>query len=404
MTAEKPPTRTEAIIALGFIGALLFAIVLLTAALHAVRRSDFVGYYTGGLIIRTGNASKLYDLSEQARIQQRLFQRKDLLLDNHPPFEALWFAALARLDYVKAYILWGAINIFLWIVFQHLLRPYTPIPRNPYRYFLLCSLFVPLCFALMQGQTSVLLLLMFSLSFVCIKRGEDFKAGIFLGLGLLKFPVVLPFALICCLRSKWRMMAGFAAAASLLALLSVMAVGVAGVGSYVNLLIDMIRNPGNPAYWSIVVWKMPTIRGFFAALLTGRVAAGLVSILAEAVSALLILFVAWKWRRADREEGGNSQGLMFAAALAISLVVAPHLYLHDLTLLLLAQLLVIGSPQWSQKSSPRVVLTSIMVILYCPPVYALLLSWQAVYLLAPLLVIFAFAAISLTGRAAVALT
>src|SRR5579862_3343953 len=227
MTAEKPPTRSEAIIALGFIGALLFAIVLLTTAFHAIRRSDFVGYYTGGLILRSGNASKLYDLSEQARIQRQLFHRNDLLLDNHPPFEALWFAALAQLDYAKAYILWGAINIFLWVVFQHLLRPYTPIPRNPYRYYLLCSLFVPLCVALLQGQTSVLLLLVFSLSFVCIKRGEDLKAGIFLGLGLLKFPVVLPFALICFLRSKWRMMAGFAAAASVLALLSLFAVGTA---------------------------------------------------------------------------------------------------------------------------------------------------------------------------------
>jgi hypothetical protein len=256
----------------------------------------------------------------------------------------------------------------------------------------------------MQGQTSVLLLLLFSLSFVCLKRGQDFRAGVFLGLSLLKFPIVLPFALICFLRSKWRMMAGFAVAASLLALLSVIAVGMAGVRSYVNLLIDMVRNPENPAYWSIMVWKMPTVRGFFAALLTGRVAAGHISILAEAVSTLLILFAAWRWRQEDRDQGGNSLGLMFAAALAVSLVAAQHLYMHDLTLLLLAVLLVVGSPRWSQKSRQRAVLTSIMVILYCPPVYAVLLRWQEVYILAPVLVVFALAAISLARRADIPLT
>jgi hypothetical protein len=398
MTAAKPPTRSEVIIALGLTVVFLFAIILLTAALDGVRRSDFVGYYTGGLIIRSGNASNLYDLRVQARIQRQLFHRSNLLLDNHPPFEALFFAALARLEYVEAYILWGAINILLWMFFQHLLRRHTQIPRNSYRYFLLCSLFVPLCIALMQGQTSVLLLLLFSLSFVCLKRGQDFRAGVFLGLSLFKFPIVLPFALICFLRSKWRMMAGFAVAASLLALLSVIAVGMAGVRSYVNLLIDMVRNPENPAYWSIMVWKMPTVRGFFATLLTGRLAPVDISVLVAAVSACLVLFAAWRWRQED-DRGGRSLELMFAAALAISQVTAPHLYMHDLTLMLLAVLLVIGSSQWSQESSQRVVLIAIIVVLYTPPVYFLLLKWQAVNILAPVLVAFALAAISLARKA-----
>jgi hypothetical protein len=95
---------------------------------------------------------------------------------------------------------------------------------------------------------------------------------------------------------------------------------------------------------------------------------------------------------------------MFAAALAVSEVTTPHLYTHDLTLMLLAVLLVIGSPQWLVESSQRMVLIAAIVILYTPPVYLLLLRWQAMSILAPVLVAFALAAISLARKAEPPLT
>jgi hypothetical protein len=404
MTVAKPPKRSEVQIALGLTAALLFVVVvLLTAVLDGARRFDFTSFYTGGLILRQGNAARLYDLGEQARIQRQLFNRGNLIY-LHPPFEALFFAALARFSYIKAYVLWGAINVLFWLFFQHLLRPHTPIPRNPIRYFWLCSLFFPLWTALFQGQTTVLVLVLFSLTFVCLKRGQDFRAGVFLGLGLCKFPLVLPFALICLLRSKWKLMAGFAAAATLLGVLSIIAVGPVGVRSYANLLIDIVRNPDNPTYGIIKASAMPTVKGFFATILTGRLTTVDISMFAAAVSAPIVLFAAWRWRQEDRCRGPNSLSLMFAAALAVSQVTAPYLFMSDLTLMLLAVLLVIGSPQWSENSGQRVVLTAIIVILYCPPVYALLLSRQAVYILAPVLVAFALAAISLARKAELPLT
>jgi len=399
MTAAKPPTRSEVKIALGMAAALLFLVVILSAVLSDPRGFDFAGYYMSGLIIHQGNASRLYDLGEQARIERQLFNRDKILINPHPPFEALGFASLARLSYTKAYVLWGAINVLLWLLSQHLYWRDTPIPNNFFRYCLLSFLFFPLWGALIIGQTTVLLLLVFTLTFVCLRRGQEFKAGILLGLGLFKFPVVLPFALICFLRGKWRLMAGFFAAASLLGVLSVVAVGPAGVRSYLNLMIDILMNPDNPAYISMRTWaKMPTVKGFIATLLTGRLASNSITLLAAAISAPLILFAAWAWRQEDRIRGGISPGLMFAAALVVSQVTAPHFYAYDLTLMLLAVLLVISSPPWSKESGQRTVLTAIMVTLYCPPLFALLLRWQAVYLLAPVLVAFALAAISLARK------
>ena len=404
MTPAKPPKRSDIQIALGFTAALLFFFVFLSAKFMDPRGFDFACFYSGGLIIREGNASRLYDLGEQARIERQRLNRRNFLIDNHPPFEALLFAELARLSYVKAYVLWGAINVLLWMFSQYLLWRHTPISRHSHFCFLLCFLFFPFWFALIIGHTTVLLLFLFTLTFVSLQRGQDFRAGVFLGLGLFKFPIVLPFALICLLRSRWKLMAGFAAAASLLGGLSFIAVGPTGMRSYVNLLIDIINNPNKPAYISMRAWKqMPTLRGFFAAFLTGRLVPLQIGVLV-AVTAALISFMAWRWRQQDRRPGGNSLALMFAAALTVSVVTAPHLYIYDLTLMLLPMLLVIGSSQWSEDSIQRRALIAVMVILYIPPVYLLLLRWHAMYLLAPALVAFALAAISLAREAKLPLT
>jgi len=398
MAAAKPTTRTEVLIALGLTAALLFFFIILSAIFMDPRGFDFACFYSGGLIIREGNASRLYDLGEQARIERQRLNRGNFLIDNHPPFEALLFAALARLSYIKAYVLWGAMNVLLWLFSQYLLWCHTPISRHSHFCLLLCFLFFPFWFALIIGHTTLLLLFLFTLAFVCLQSGQDFKAGVFLGLGLFKFPIVLPFALICFLRSKWKLMAGFAVTASLLGVVSVIAVGLTGVRSYANLLIDIINNPNKPAYISMRAWKqMPTLRGFFAALLTGRSVPLHIGVLVT-VSVLLISFLAWRWKQQDRHPDGDSLALMFAAALTVSVVTAPHLYIYDLTLMLLAMLLVIGSSQWSGESVQRRVLIAIMVILYIPPVYLLLLKWHAMYLLAPALVAFALAAISLARK------
>ncbi len=399
MSAAQPPTRNEVHIAICLTAISLFFVFLLMAVVIDPRNADFTGYYMAGLIVREGNSAKLYDLREQARIQAQLFGRKNLLINPHPPFEALCFAALARLSYVKAYVLWGAINVLLWLLSQNLIWRHTPIPLHPNRYLLFCSLFLPLWGALVKGQTTVVLLALFSLTFVCLKRGQDLRAGACLGLGLFKFPIVLPFVFICFLRSKWKLMAGFAAVAFVLGLLSVIAVGPVGVHSYMNLLIDMVRNPDNPAYGTTRYWEsMPTVRGLFATLFKGQIATVYLSVLAAAVSAPLLFFTAWRWRQEDRDRRGNAQGLMFAAALTISQVTAHHLYTYDLTLMLLVVPLVVSSPQWTEKSQQRKVLTAAIMILFFPPVYVLLTKWKAMCILAPVLVAIALGTISLARK------
>jgi len=397
MRASQPTAR-EIRIALVITAALLLGKVLLQVVTQEARRSDFTALYTGGTIVRQGNGSKLYDLEEQTRVKETLFEQKGMIVNTHPPFEALILAPLTRLSYLRAYVVWGIINILFWMAFVYLVRPHAPVPKQTFQYFILCFGFFPLWVALLAGQTTLPLLVLYCLTFVSLKHQKDFRAGVFLGLGLFKFQLVLPFALICLFRQKWRLMAGFVSAALLLGVLSTLAVGPAGMASYIKLLFYIVKHPTDPAYIDVLPVDMPTVRGFLSVLLTGRLPLERINAVVAIISVFLVLFTAWRWRQEDRRKGGGSQNLMFAAALAITLMTSFHLYVYDLSLLVLVVLLVFASSQWSEPSNSRLVLNASIVILYLPPVYLLLRNWADPYLLWVVLVAFAFAVFGLLGR------
>ncbi|MBZ5564049.1 MAG: DUF2029 domain-containing protein [Acidobacteriia bacterium] len=364
-----------------FTAAALFGHLIAQSMAPSVRGYDFRAMYAAGQIVRSGNGSRLYDLQEQARAEEAIFERPGLLLIVHPPFEALFFAPLTRFSYASAYLIWGAINILLWMLFAYLARSFAPVPQQIFRYLILCFTFFPLWITMISGQTTIPLVVLYCLTYIALKGQQDFRAGVFLGLGLFRFQLVLPFALICLLRQKWRMMAGFAVTAVLLGGLSVVAVGLSGVASYVTLLVNIVRRPADSLYGAFATSDMPTVRGVLSVLMAGRVAPEWVSVTVALVSGLLILFVAGLWRRKDRLERDASLGLMFAAALAVTLITGYHVYYYDLSLLLLAVFLVLGSPQWSRKTPWRAVVYVSIAVLYLPPVYLLLGGWRRLYLL-----------------------
>jgi len=220
-------------------------------------------------------------------------------------------------------------------------------------------------------------------------------AGVFLGLGLFRFQLVLPFVLICILRKKWKLTAGFASVALLLAAISVLAVGWQGVMSYVHLIIDTARHPSNPSYASIRPSDMPTVRGFLAAILTGWVSQKWINAGTALVSAFLILFTAWRWRQEDRRDEDDSLGLIFAAALTVTLITGFYVLAHDMSLMLLAVLLALASSQQSRELRWWLILKGSVIVLCLPFAYMLLLHWHQMSMLFPILVAFVLATFAL---------
>ena len=203
------PTPRQLRIALAFTATVLLAMLFLQLLDPEFNGDDFLAMYAAGSLVHQGHGAQLYDLQAQARMEAPLVKHQGLVLIVHPPFEAVAFAPFTALPFAAAYILWGVVNILLWLLFAHLARRFAPVPRQPFRYLLLCFGFLPLWLALMKGQTISLLIVLYCLTFLSLQKGHDFRAGAFLGLGLFRFQLVLPFALVCLLRKKWRMVAGF---------------------------------------------------------------------------------------------------------------------------------------------------------------------------------------------------
>ena len=391
------PSPREVRVALVLTAAALLGVVLLKAAnLSDASAYDFSVRYASGFLLRQGNGAKIYDVQEQVKVQRELFNRTGpVIMELHPPFEALLWAPLTYLSYTHAYAVWGVINIALLMWFVHFMRPHVPIPKQTFQYFILCFAFFPVWTNLLHGQTAMLLLIFYSLTFLSLKRREDFKAGAFLGLGLLKFQLVLPFALICLLRKKLRMMAGFVAVASLLGVLSILAVGWSGVVAYLKLPNEIMHRPADPTFVHIPLSYMPSIRGFFTVLMTGRVPPLWTSVAIALASAFLVLFTAWVWRREDRRGRDARLGLTFAAALSVSLMSGFYLYIQDLSPFLLAILLAIGSFESLDASRWRLLLGASIAVLYTLPMYLVVVSRGGIYLIWPVLMCFTLAVFAL---------
>src|SRR5205085_1828607 len=147
-----------------------------------VEKTDFSVTYIGAYILHHGNAPLLYDLGEQVRLRKTLYTRAEPLIFEHPPFEALILSPLAALPYRTAYLVWGLFNVAILLVLPYLIRPFAPFPKDMLGYLALWFLFAPLGVALYQGQSSIFLLLLYTLTFIGLKQGNDFRAGLLLGL------------------------------------------------------------------------------------------------------------------------------------------------------------------------------------------------------------------------------
>jgi Glycosyltransferase family 87 len=296
---------------------------------------DFSIFYTGSKIVLSGLSSHLYDLSVQAHYQTAAYQSQPLPFD-HPAYELLLFLPFAALSFDGAYWSWTVINVGVVLLAAQLLSAHLPkFPRPAALWaFAAAMASFPLIWALCQGQDSILLLLLFVLVYLNLKAGRDPIAGFVLAAGLFKFTLVVPFLVPFLLRGRWRFLAGFLAGSALAVGISVSITGITGSHQYIQLLSLLTAHP---SVGYINLFFMPNVRGFLLTLIVGHgvhrqdfeIFSGVVSVLL-----LIVPFLTFCGR-----EQSERFDLWFGLNLTIAVLVSPHLYWHDLTLLLLPLLL-----------------------------------------------------------------
>lgn len=346
---------------------------------------DFASFYTAGRILQSGEANQLYNKDLQEHVQRwfaasAVEKRKAILPYNHPPFEALLFAPLAKFSFISAYLVWLAFNLGLVCGLVLLLYNKFAFARElPFYFSLLAFIgFYPVVIALLQGQDSILVLFCYFMAFLGMRRGSDFYAGLWLSVALCKFQLVVPFVFPLFLARRCRLIAGWLAGGSLLCIVGLLVVGWKGLLSY----------PGYVSGTEQFIWGgMPNLRGItFALVPRGLPRTRLACLILG--SAMLLSAMCYAWLKASKD----SMKLAFALSLVGTVLLSYHLYLHDLSLVLLS-VAIVFEVLWESSSRDRWIANCIFActaLLFCSPIYLLLslATPQRLQLLAVVLLLF----------------
>ena len=341
-------------------------------------QSDFTSFYVAGQILRQGRGADLYDDELQREVQHSFspsgLNKPDSLIPYiHPPFEALAFLPLARFSYLHAYLIWLFVNMALVAAMPFVLRPHFPIlGKEPLALWLLaCFSFFPIFVAAVEGQDSIWLLFCYSMAYATFSADTELRSGCWLGIGLFKFHLVLPFVLALAITGRKKLVAGFLAVAALLLGVGIWVVGTKGWLEYPAYVWGYESNQS--AMWKAALGKSANLRGLISTVLPAtspHLKAGVLTLF----SVLLLAGLVFAWKKTLPQEN-NRKAMAFCIGLIVTVLLSYHLYPHDLSVVFLAILLAIeGTISISTiRAWARRTIFGCVAILSCTPVYLLLI-------------------------------
>lgn len=295
--------------------------------------TDFRSFYAAGQLIRT-YPSKLYNPTKQFQVEDSRVSKNSFMLFDHLAYEALVYAPFSMLDYMNAYFTFMIFNLFLLLaIFWTAHEEFSPvIPWFQPRPGLMLFIFFPLFFSLVQGQDSLLALLLYCITWRKLKSGKEISAGCVLALAIFKPQVAIPIAILIALRQSWRFSAGFLVASSLVTVLSVTMVGLTGMNNWLRLIHGAAESISAAGVAKQKVYELPlamtNLAGLFSACKRLFPHSSMVFTVLLAICTIgLFVWCAAKVRRHDLKTA-------FAIATICGLLISYHLYMYDLTLAL----------------------------------------------------------------------
>lgn len=345
---------------------------------------DFTAFYTAGTLLREGRGHELYKAGAQEEVQQQFATDSDIrrgpLPYIHPAFEALLFAPLSFLAYPAAFLVWEALNLGMLVAVSLLLRSrlgsLRPVPLLEWMLALLA--FFPVFTNFLQGQDAILLLLLLVLSFRALDSNSPFAAGCWLGLGVFRYHLVVPLALILGWRHR-RMFSGFAASGSAAVLLSFAIVGWQAALLYPAYVLHWTTMP---FFGKMPPSLMPNLLGLITGWPFAEATRGTLQVGVLAVSVLLLMSIAIMRNRAN---GRDFLNLTFACAVITAVLVGYNTGSYDLSLLVLPLALVadycLGGSVGLPEATRRLVLPAVP-LLVSPLWFLLWRQWERMNLMA----------------------
>jgi hypothetical protein len=342
-------------------------------------------------MVRRGEGGLLYDRHEQWRLQQEFVPNVDIRQGPmpfiRPPFEALIFLPLTYFSYPVALAIWSLAKVvFLWLTARVLPRPHPFTRIYPsWLEAVLCLGFFPVFLDLFQGQDAILLLLIVAAALNRLQSEKDVAAGLILALGLFKFHLVVPIAVILWLAGRARILAGFLPGTAALVALACLISGAGVLSAYPVYLLNLNRVTGAGF---VTAQSMPNLRGLLTAFLGRAPYPGPIHWLLLPAAVAAIVLTARLWRPLVNT-GFPGLALGYCLALLVAILTSYYAYSYDMTLLIIPLLLLSGGfldqPRLDQAGlppPPRRMIAGGLLLLICTPLYwALILRLDRPYLL-----------------------
>jgi hypothetical protein len=350
--------------------------------------ADFLAFYSAGRVAREYGFNHVYDLELQGVAQAHTagvpVGSQQTLPANHPPFLYPFLGLVASLDYRSAYFCYALFLFF--IVAAGLPSLYKNLVQNGWKpihalvSMLGVLLFEPLFMSVLKGQDSALLLLGGLLWFSGLTTGKERLAGLGLALTLIRPQIAIVLA-VPFIFKRGRIIHWFVAVAAVLGLFSILLVGRTGVLDYVQL----IRLSAGGEGYGMAEKEMFNLTGMILRLFP-QLNLGIIHIIGWIVYAVAIIVMSAVWQK--------SRSISFrhiALLTSISLVSAPHLHYHDLSLLVIPiiglGLAGVRTGRWATWRAASMPLAVSVILLLCE-------FWDPVRFTVPYLMMIIFTALT----------
>jgi len=321
-------SKTALVLAAGSVvvlGCLLYAF---GSAVGSVKRTDFVVFYAAVHMVTVGHGALIYHLPALARAEVAVARpyhiTGGLLPFLNPPFLALLLAPLGLLPYTGAYLTLLGINAVICAMVVVRLMPPAAGRLVTVAAVLAALSSFPVFIALVQGQTSLLVLAALTGAVTCLRSDRDIPAGACLALTLIKPQFALPLLLVLITQRRWKALSAFAGSAAAIAALSLVLVGPGGLADWLHVLLTSGGWGVNRGFAPQANFGLPSLIG----RLDGH------GPLVEVLSAVSVLVPALLLVRMTRRSAPSSRRL-WAAATLTGILISPHLLVHDLTIAIL---------------------------------------------------------------------
>src|SRR4029077_850811 len=218
---------------------------------------------------------------------------------------------------------------------------------------LLFAAFYPISRTLTQGQDSIIMLAILVGTLVALDQGKELTAGLLVGIGVFKFQIAIPIALLFVLWRRWRFSVGFGISSSIASAVSLWIVGLDGAREYMGILFsmsarlssraDIFRDPMTPN-------EMLNLRGLISAIFAGNLSPLWLQCVIFATSVVILLLAA-------------RQQPSLPLAITASSLISYHFIAHDATVLILPVAIALcGRSVWVAAAAVPVLIAPIFAI------------------------------------------